>query len=167
MAIPKILKDLNLIVDGQQLYGRTAQFKRATLARKTEKRRHGGGAVSLDMGFADDALDFSFGLDGYSPELVKKLGIGAIDGTQITFTGVIADGDTQKSVEIVARGRIVEADNAEFKSGELGTDTYTFHSTYYKESFGGEVLQEVDLMNVIWNRGGVNMLGELKQLLGI
>lgn len=167
MALPKVLKDLQLMVDGVVMYGFVANVKRASLSRKTEKRRHGAGSVSIDLGWADDALDFPFGIDGYSAELAKKLGTGAIDGTQVIFTGVVEDGAGQKSVEIVARGRIVERDPAEFKTGELGTDTYNFHATYYKESYGGEVLQEVDNINVIWNQAGKDMLAETRALLGM
>lgn len=167
MALPKVLKDMQLRVDGVLIHGYLANVKRASLSRKTEKRRHGHGAASIDLGLADDALDFSFGLDGYSAEMAKKLGTGAIDGTQVIFTGVIEDGAGQKSVEIVARGRIVERDPAEFKTGELGSDTYSFHSTYYKESYGGEVLQEVDIMNMIWNQAGKDMLAETRAILGV
>lgn len=167
MALPKVLKDQQMMCDGKVMYGFLAQVKRASLSRKTEKRRQGAGAVSIDLGWADDALDFSFGIDGYSADLAKKLGNGAIDGTQLIFTGVVEDGAGQKSVEIVARGRIVERDPAEFKNGELGTDTYNFHATYYKESYGGEVLQEVDNLNVIWNQAGKDMLAETRALLGI
>lgn len=167
MALPKVLKDMRTIIDGQVLHGFVANVKRASLSRKTEKRRHGHGAASIDLGLADDALDFSFGIDGYSAEMAKKLGTGAIDGTQLIFTGVVEDGAGQKSVEIVARGRIVERDPAEFKTGELGTDTYNFHATYYKESYGGEVLQEVDILNMIWNLAGKDMLAETRALLGM
>ncbi|WP_421329619.1 phage major tail tube protein [Aeromonas veronii] len=67
MALPRKLKRLNVFLNGENWVGEAEDFTPAKLTRKFEAYRGGGmgGAVNIDMGFDDSALDVSFTFGGY------------------------------------------------------------------------------------------------------
>ncbi|HDT3109815.1 phage major tail tube protein, partial [Escherichia coli] len=88
MAVPKNLRVFTLFTDGVNQIGRVTGFTAPKLTRKTEAYRGGGmaGAVNIDLGLDDGALDASFTMGGPTRELFLKYG-GTIDGTLLRFVG--------------------------------------------------------------------------------
>ncbi|HFU8467444.1 TPA: phage major tail tube protein, partial [Escherichia coli] len=66
MAVPKNLRVFTLFTDGVNQIGRVTGFTPPKLTRKTEAYRGGGmaGAVNIDLGLDDGALDASFTMGG-------------------------------------------------------------------------------------------------------
>ncbi len=62
MAVPKHLRFFTLFVDGENEVGKVTSVTPPKLTRKTDSYRGGGmmGAVSIDLGLDDSALDASF-----------------------------------------------------------------------------------------------------------
>lgn len=62
MAVPKHLRFFTLFVDGENEVGKVTSVTLPKLTRKTDSYRGGGmmGAVSIDLGTDDSALDASF-----------------------------------------------------------------------------------------------------------
>ncbi len=65
------------------------------------------GAVDVDLGFDDSALDTEFSIGGTELLLFKQMGKFTVDGIQLRFTGSIQRDDTgeAQAVELVVRGR--------------------------------------------------------------
>ncbi|BEB01429.1 TPA: phage major tail tube protein [Escherichia coli] len=153
MALPRKLKHLNLFNDGNNWQGIVESLTLPKFTRKYEKYRGGGmpGAVDVDLGLDDGALDTEFSIGGTELLLFKQMGKATVDGIQLRFTGSIQRDDTGEvqAVELVVRGRHKEVDSGEWKTGESNTTKVTSTNSYAKLTINGEVLYEVDLINMV------------------
>ncbi len=129
MALPRKLKHLNLFNDGNNWQGIVESLTLPKFTRKYEKYRGGGmpGAVDVDLGLDDSALDTEFSIGGTELLLFKQMGKATVDGIQLRFTGSIQRDDTGEvqAVELVVRGRHKEVDSGEWKTGESNTTKVT------------------------------------------
>ncbi len=159
MALPRKLKHLNLFNDGNNWQGIVESLTLPKFTRKYEKYRGGGmpGAVDVDLGLDDGALDTEFSIGGTELLLFKQMGKATVDGIQLRFTGSIQRDDTGEvqAVELVVRGRHKEVDSGEWKTGESNTTKVTSTNSYAKLTINGEVLYEVDLINMVEIGDGV------------
>ncbi|EHP7031934.1 phage major tail tube protein [Escherichia coli] len=91
MALPRKLKHLNLFNDGNNWQGIVESLTLPKFTRKYEKYRGGGmpGAVDVDLGLDDSALDTEFSIGGTELLLFKQMGKATVDGIQLRFTGSI------------------------------------------------------------------------------
>ncbi|ATO31591.1 MULTISPECIES: phage major tail tube protein [Dickeya] len=171
MALPRTLKYLNLFNDGNNFMGVVESFTPPKLTRKLEKFRGGGmsGTVDIDMGLDDGALECEWQIGGWEPLIFKQLGTAKADGVQLRFTGSIQRDDTGEvqAVEIVLRGRHKEVDSGEAKQGEKTTTKISTVCTYYKLTINGDVLVEIDILNMIENIGGEDRLAEHRSAIGL
>ncbi|EFH3417359.1 TPA: phage major tail tube protein [Escherichia coli] len=134
MALPRKLKHLNLFNDGNNWQGIVESLTLPKFTRKYEKYRGGGmpGAVDVDLGLDDSALDTEFSIGGTELLLFKQMGKATVDGIQLRFTGSIQRDDTGEvqAVELVVRGRHKEVDSGEWKTGESNTTKVTSTNSY-------------------------------------
>lgn len=95
MALPRKLKHLNLFNDGNNWQGIVESLTLPKFTRKYEKYRGGGmpGAVDVDLGLDDGALDTEFSIGGTELLLFKQMGKATVDGIQLRFTGSIQRDD--------------------------------------------------------------------------
>ncbi|WP_421245489.1 phage major tail tube protein [Aeromonas sanarellii] len=171
MSLPRKLKHLNLFLDGENWIGVAEEYTPAKLAMKLEAYRGGGmpGAVHINMGLDDGALDTEFTFGGYEAALFKKQHQAKIDGVMLRFAGSFQRDDTAQvsAVEIVQRGRIKELDGGTFKTGDNSQQKATMVNTYYKVTIDGEDLVEIDLINMIWKVGGEDLMEEHRKAIGL
>lgn len=139
--------------------------------RKFEKYRGGGmpGSADVDLGLDDGALDTEFSIGGTELLLFKQMGKATVDGIQLRFTGSIQRDDTGEvqAVELVVRGRHKEVDSGEWKTGESNTTKVSSTNSYAKLTINGEVLYEVDVINMIEIVDGVDLMEEHRNALGL
>lgn len=127
------------------------------------------GAVDVDLGLDDSALDTEFSIGGTELLLFKQMGKATVDGIQLRFTGSIQRDDTGEvqAVELVVRGRHKEVDSGEWKTGESNTTKVTSTNSYAKLTINGEVLYEVDLINMVEIVDGVDLMEAHRNALGL
>lgn len=172
MALPRKLKKLNIFLDGEGWIGEAQEFTPAKLTRKFESYRAGGmpGAASIDMGLDDSALDTEFVFGGISTSILKKHGASKADGVQLRFAGSMQRDDTGEvsSIEIITRGRFKEVDSGTLKTGDDSTTKVSMTNSYYKVVVDGEVLHEIDVINMIEiGPDGVDRMAEHRKAIGL
>ena len=147
MALPRKLKHLNLFNDGNNWQGIVESLTLPKFTRKYEKYRGGGmpGAVDVDLGLDDSALDTEFFhwsvlncccLNRW----VKPRWMASSCALPALFSVTIPG--KCRPVELVVRGRHKEVDSGEWKTGESNTTKVTSTNSYAKLTINGEVLYE-------------------------
>lgn len=171
MALPRKLKHLNLFVDGNNWQGVVESVTLPKFSRKFEKYRGGGmpGAVDIDMGLDDGALDTDFTIGGTELLLFKQMSASSADAIPLRFTGSIQRDDTGEvqAVELVLRGRFKELDSGTWKTADSSTTKVSCANTYAKLTINSEVVYEVDLLNMIETVGGTDRLEAHRKALGL
>ncbi|MCS6241364.1 MULTISPECIES: phage major tail tube protein [Shewanella] len=172
MALPRKLKHLNVFIDGDNWIGEAEEFTPAKLTRKFEAYRGSGmpGSVNIDMGLDESALDVEFVFSGISDAIIKRQGSAKIEGVQLRFAGAMQRDDSGEvsSIEIVCRGRFKEFDSGTLKNGDNSTTKASMSCTYYKIMIGGEVLHEIDIINMIEiGPDGVDRMAEHRKAIGL
>lgn len=164
----KILKNMNLFVDGFGFAGNVEEFKPPKLALKTDDYRAGGmdAPVSIEMGM--EGLECSFVLKGHFPEVLRKWGVIEENKVQLTARGSLESySGTVIPVKINLRGTITEVEDGAWKPGENNTQTFTMKLDYYKRVQDGWVLHEIDIPNMIRIIDGVDQLAKRRNALGL
>ncbi|EDK12851.1 hypothetical protein CGSHiR3021_00522 [Haemophilus influenzae 22.4-21] len=89
MALPRKLKLMNFLADGNSYRGQVTEITQPKLAIKLEEYRAGGmfGPVKVNLGV--EGLEAQFKMGGYMTELIKEFG-GKIDGTALRFCGSLS-----------------------------------------------------------------------------
>lgn len=168
MALPRKLKNFNLLLDGESYMGIASEVVLPKLSRKMEAFQGGGmnGPVDTDMGMEALSLEFTVGMD---VRIYRQFGITKADGVLIRFVGAWQreDSDQVTAVEVVARGRYKEIDAGTAKSGEDAPQKVTATLSYYKLTVDGQVEVEVDFMNFVENIGGTDRLEAQRNALGL
>ncbi len=171
MALPRKLKHLNLFNDGNNWQGIVESLTLPKFTRKFEKYRGGGmaGAVDVDMGLDDGALDTEFSIGGMESLLFKQLAKTTADGVQLRFTASIQRDDTGEvqAVELVVHGRHKEIDSGELKTGESNATKVSSTNSYAKLTINGEVLYEVDTINMVEIVDGVDLMEAHRRAIGL
>ena len=171
MAMPRKLKNFNIFNDANSYQGIAKNITLPALARKMEAYRGGGmnGPVKADMGLSDDGIQVEWTLGGWDLLAIRQWGATSASAVALRFTGAVQQDDTgaTQAVEVVMRGRHEEID---FGNAEPGADTehsITTTCTYYKLTVDGEVLVEIDILNMIEIVNGEDILADQRAALGI
>ena len=171
MALPKKLKLMNLFNDANSYQGEVASITLPKLTRKLEKWRGGGmnGAASVDLGLDDDALSVEWSMGGIDKLVLSQWGSAAVGGVPLRFTGSYQRDDTAETVavEIVMRGRHKEIDMGDAKQGEDTETKISTECSYYKLTWDGEELIEIDTINLIEKVNGVDLLEAHRKNIGL
>lgn len=171
MGLPRKLKQMNVFNEGQSYVGECTSITLPNLERKMEAYRAGGmnGSAKIDHGLDENALQVKWKTGGYTQQVVQQMGTTTASGVLLRFTQGFQRDDvgTFDNVEIVVRGRHSSLDRGEAKVGEDTEWDITTECVYYKESINGEVLVEIDLLNMIEMYSGVDRMEALRRAIGI
>lgn len=169
MAAPRgVLKNQNLFLAGTSFAGQIEDINLPKLTLLTESFRAGGmaGAVKLSMGMEE--MDTDFSVINFNPVLLSKFNVR--EGAEVAFTVKQAFEDwdgtiTQRTVEM--RGKVTEKDEGTAKAGEKASLKIGMNLSYMKDTMGGIVVQEIDLINMVHVVDGVDVLAVIRNALGI
>ena len=171
MALPRVLKNLNLFNDGTSYMGQVGEVTIPKLVRKFEAWRGGGmnGAVKVDLGLADDTNEFDWKLGGLDEQILRQWGVTKVAGVLLRFAGAYQRDDTgdTSAVEIVIRGRHESIEMGTAKPGEKTEVSIKTIWSYLKITVDGEVILEIDIPGMVEKVNGVDLLAAQRKALGL
>ena len=168
MAFPSKLKQTMMFNDGEAFIGETVSITPPKLARKFEEYRAGGmgRAVKVDMGGEPLEMEATYG--GPMRQILRQYGMLNLAGVQQRFVGSFQNDDISAVdiLEIVTRGRHEEVDMGEWKPGEDTEFKVKSQLSYFKLTWNGVVEIEIDVLGMIENVGGVDLMAAHRAALG-
>ncbi len=159
MTFPTKLKQMALFHNGLWL-GEAVSITLPKLTRKLEEFRAGGmnRAVKVDMG--GEALEMEATYGGAMRPILEQAGQLHMAGVQQRYVGSFQNDDTGviDQVEIVTRGRHEEIDMGDWKPGDDTEFKVKSALSYYKLSWNGARLIEIDPVGMIEFMGGSDLM---------
>lgn len=170
MAMPRVLKNFNLIVDGRGYAGKVAEATLPKLTRNMEEFRGGGMNAPIEIDQGLEKLECELTLKEYSEDIFKLFGLVNHAGVNIRLKGALEADDvdaTVTPVEVTLRGRWREIDQGNWKPGEESTMKIAVALSYYRYVSDGEELVEIDVENMVEKIGGSDRLAAIRAAIGV
>lgn len=168
IQLPRVLKNMNLFVDGRGYAGRIDEIQLPKLTLKTEEHRAGGMDVPVEIDLGMDKLEAELTISDYDPEVYKLFGLLDLKPVQITIRGAIqAQSEDPKPVVINLRGGWREIDAGTWKPGDKSALKVSVAASYYKLTIDGQEVVEVDAINLVRKVGGVDQMGAIRAAIGL
>lgn len=169
MALPRLLKLMNVFNNGYSYQGVAEEVELPKLTMKGEDFRTGGmlGEVTANMGI--EKLELTHKYAGIVPELFTGFATETADSELIRFAGSYQRDDTGEisAVEIMVRGRHTEIDGGNAKVGEKTETSIKSALTYYKLTVDGKELIEIDLINTVFKVEGNDRYAKHRAAVGL
>jgi uncharacterized protein len=168
MALPRILRNFSLYVDGIGYAGRVTEATPPTLSIQTEEFRAGGmdAPAEIDMGM--EALELSFTLAEYDPAVLRQFGLLDQNAVQVALRGAMVDNGTAATPIVVnGTGHFKEYDPGNFAAGEATEASFTMGLRYYRLTIDGGVVHEIDVENMVRVINGADQLAGIRAAIGI
>ncbi|MFN3752386.1 MAG: phage major tail tube protein, partial [Thiobacillus sp.] len=133
IQLPRVLKNMNLFVDGRGYAGRVDEIQLPKLALKTEEHRAGGMDVPVEIDLGLEKLEAEMTISDYDAEVFKLFGLLDQTSTPMTLRGAIqAQGQEAKPVVVSLRGGIKGIEPSAWKMGDKSTVKLSVAASYYK-----------------------------------
>lgn len=85
IELPRVLKNMNLFVDGRGYAGRIDEIQLPKLTLKTEEHRAGGMDLPVEIDLGMEKLEAQLTISDYDPAVFKLFGLLDNAATQITI----------------------------------------------------------------------------------
>jgi uncharacterized protein len=171
MAIefPRVLKNMNLFVDGRGYAGRVDEITLPTLSLKLEEHRAGGMDIPVDLDMGMEKMEASVVLSDYDPDVFRSFGLLDSNGIPVTVRGATQRQGNPQVTPVLVRmiGGWATIDPGNWTPGEKNTTTLTCTLSYFNLTIAGEELVEVDAINMIRRINGRDQLAAQRSALGI
>lgn len=169
MGLPKKLRNFNMFGDGVSYMGQAGEITLPKLARKMEAWRGGGMAGEIESDMGQELLTMEHTYGGLMRPILEQYGTLKHDGVQLRFAGAYRSDDSDKSeaVEIVVRGRHKEIDMGSAKMGGETAFKVSTSLSYYKLTWNGEDVIEIDVLANVFKIKGVDLLADERKAIGV
>lgn len=169
MALPRLLKLMNVFNGGQSYLGVAQEVELPKLTMKGEDFRTAGmlGEVTANLGL--EKLELTHKYAGIVPELFSGFASETIDSELVRFAGSYQRDDTGEisAVEVLMRGRHTELDGGNSKVGDNTETSIKTALTYYKLTIDGTDKIEIDLINAVFKVDGKDRYAKHRAAIGI
>jgi len=163
-----ILKNFNVYIDGRGFAGVAEEVQLPTLELKSEDFRAGGmdGTIKIEMG--QEALECNITLSGYDERTLALWGVGEGNLVPIVARGALESLDgTVTPIVVNISGTIRSMEPDAWKSGEKSTLKLIVDIRAYKYSQNGQVIHDIDIINMVRIVNGKDRLANMRNALGI
>ena len=169
IQLPRILKNMNLFIDGTGYAGRIDELNLPQLATSTEEHRAGGmdAPIQVDMGM--EAMEATFVLSDFDEAVYTKFGLLENNELPCTVRGSIQAQGTGEAQPVVAnlRGGWKTLDPGTWKPGDKNTLTITMALRYFKLTINSVEVALIDIPKMIRTINGTDQLAQQRAQLGI
>lgn len=167
-AASDILKNFNLFVDGRGYAGQVDELQLPALAIVGEEFRAGGMDAPIDIDMGMEKLEATFSLSGSDKSALARFGLSGGQVTQVTARGALESADgTATGVVAQMRGKIMRVEPGAWQAGQKSAWSFTLSLQYYRYEQGGEVIHEIDVLNMIRVINGVDQLAAQRANIGL
>lgn len=163
--LPRILKNLNLFVDGFGLAGYIDSMTVPAMALKTEEHRAGGMDAPVEYDMGTEKMELGFTLSDPTEEVIRVFSVPDIQYTARTAVQRYAE-DAVPCI-VTMTGMLKQIDFGEFTPGEKGTYEIMAALTYYKLAVDGSDLIEIDVPNMVRIVNGTDLLQSQRAAIGV
>lgn len=162
--LPKTLKNFNVFIDGVGYAGIVEEGSPPPIVLKTEEIMNGGMAAPVDVSMASvEKMEFELTLKEFSAKVIGLIGQ---DNVGVSLRGAI--GPDNEAVIIETRALVRDNNQDGWKAGgDSAVLKVGLTANYYKQTINGDVLVEIDAVNMIFNAGGVDHMAGMKTALGV
>ncbi len=165
---PRVLKNMNLFVDGRGYAGRVDEIELPKLTLKTEEHRAGGMDLPVEIDLGMEKLESTMTISDFDPEVFRLFGLLDRQDTPITVRGAIQrQGEPAQPVVIAMRGGWKEIDSGTWKPGDKSTLKVSAALNYFRLSINAQEVVEIDAKNMLRRIGGTDQLASIKNAIGI
>lgn len=168
MALGSNLKNFNVFLNGTSFAGKVEECTLPKLKLKTEEFRGGGmeAPVDISQGFEKFTTDFT--LKDCSPIILGTFSPREGARQSFIFRGAYEDWNGSVAPrEIIMRGKITEIDPGTAKAGESGQLKASMTLEYYSDTLNGQLINEVDVINMTYISGGSDLLTDIRNAIGL
>ncbi len=169
--IPRSVKFFNVFIDGVGHRGTVTELELPELAKVTVDHRSGGmdSVIKLDMGLEPPMAKFTFA--EYDADTLSQVGLFGVDHMPFTIRGGIprAGDKADDATSMVAnmQGQFVKVEPGSWKPGEANKVKYECALSYYKLTYDGTVICEIDIPGMKRIVGGVDQLESMRAAIGV
>ncbi len=167
--LPAVLKNFNVMVNGDSYAGVAKTIGLPEIVKKTEDYRAAGmiGDIALDLGF--EKLEMTATYTGVDTRHFAQLSSCGVSSLPIRFVGAYQRQDTCEMVArtVYMRGSLTGLPLGENTLGEINEQELTYSVTYLKVEDNNVTVLEIDMVNGICNIMGKDMTSEMNQALGL
>ncbi len=168
MSLPRTLKNFTLQVDGRGYAGRITELTLPTLTVTTEDYRAGGMDAPAQIDTGMEALEASFTLAEYEPEVLKLFGLTIQNAVNLVARGALQrNGEDAVPMVVTMNGHIKEFDPGSWSAGEMTEASFTVGLRYYRLDVDGTTYHEIDVENMERKIQGVDQLATIRTAMGI
>lgn len=167
MALPFILRNFAIHLDGTPKFGEGESLTIPTLKLKTEEFRGGGMDIPVELDLGMEKLEAKWKMFSIDPQTFTLFGLAPGNLVPITFRGHLAgENGATRGVIVNMRALITEINPGEWQTGQKTELDITANPHYLKIRHGENTLIEVDPENGVRAINGVNQLAEMRVNLG-
>lgn len=166
--MPEYLRAMNLFVDGKGYAGKVENIELPKLSIKTEEYRGGAMDAPVDVDLGMEKLTCSFTVNEYDPALFAMWGLAPGNLVNLTMRGAFDDGGGSiKPVIINLTGSWKEIDMGTWKAGDKSGLKVQVSCRYYGLAINKIPVVLIDIPNMKRVVGGIDMLAEVREAIGI
>ena len=166
LQLPRVLKNMNLIIDGTGYAGRVDEITLPVLTLATEDHRAGGMDMPAELDMGMERLEAAMTVSDFNPDIFRSFG--SLD-KPITVRGATQrQGDAAVSpVTVNMIGGWRTLDPGAWTSGSKNPLTLNGALTYFKLTIDAEELVEIDAINMVRVINGVDQLEGQRSAIGL
>lgn len=165
---PRVLKNMNLFVDGRGYAGCIDEIELPKLTLKTEEHRAGGMDLPIEIDLGMEKMEATLTISDYDEDIFRLFGLLDTLDTPVTVRGATQrQGEAPQAVVMHMRGGWKEIDQGTWKPGDKSTTKVSVAVNYFKLSIAGQEVVEVDAKNLVRKVGGKDQMAGIRDALGL
>lgn len=146
-------------------------IKLPTLEEKSQAHFAGGAIGEINIGgLGLNALECTFGIKGYDPQIMSQFGLGQRRNLNYTIYGAVRDLQGNRPVELkaVIQGRLARLEGDDMTRGELVGHNHMIHEImHYALTFDGKEKYYYDFFTSDWRVDGQSQNADVRNILRI